>query len=136
MIPADTGLSRRLAIEGRRIADQHAKLGELCVTLITALGHEDLEAARTALATLRDGLLAHFDVEEKVQIPALHGSNPSLGPRLQEIIGHHVRFRSDLEAFTHTLQTGDLGALREPLALFVSALVEHEALEESLFGIG
>jgi hypothetical protein len=135
MVAADSGLSRRLAIEGRRIAEQHAKLGELCVALISALADEDLEASRAALATLREGLLAHFDVEEKVQIPALHGSNPSLEPQLQEIIDHHVRFRGDLDTFARSVQNGDLAGLREPLALFVAALVEHEAQEESLFGI-
>jgi hypothetical protein len=134
MPPADSGLSRRLAIEGRRIAAQHAKLGELCVALIEAVAAERLAAARTALATLREGLLAHFDVEERVQIPALHGSNPSLGPRLEKIIEHHVRFRRDLQAFTGTLQRDDLAGLREPLALFVAALAEHEAQEEELFG--
>lgn len=135
MTSADSGLSRRLAIEGRRIAAQHAKLGELCVTLIDAVSDDHLAATRAALTTLREGLLAHFDVEERVQIPALHGSDPSLEPQLKQIIDHHTRFRSELQMFTHLLQAGDLKALREPLALFVSALVEHEAQEEELFGI-
>lgn len=135
MNPADSGLTRRLAIEGRRIAAQHAKLGELCVALIEAVAHDQLGAAKGALTTLRDGLLAHFTVEETVQIPALHGSNPSLEPQLRQIVEHHVRFRSDLETFTRTLEEGDLSALREPLALFVSALVEHETQEEELFGV-
>lgn len=135
MTPADSGLSRRLAIEGRRIAAQHAKLGELCVALIDAVSNDHLAAAQAALDTLREGLLAHFDVEERVQIPALHGSNPSLEPRLRKIIEQHDRFRNDLKTFTGTLQGGDLTAFREPLGLFVSALAEHEAQEEELFGL-
>jgi hypothetical protein len=135
MVPADSGLNRRLAIEGRRIAEQHAKLGELCGALISALASDHLEGTRTSLDTLREGLMAHFDVEEKVQIPALHGSNPALGPQLEEIIAQHMRFRAELDAFAHILLDGNLDGLREPLALFVSALAEHEAQEESLFGV-
>jgi hemerythrin len=135
MTPSDSGLNRRLAIEGRRIAAQHAKLGELCVALIDAVADDHVACVRAALATLREGLLAHFDVEERVQIPALHGSNPSLEPQLQRIIDQHTRFRSDLQIFTRAMQTGDLKALREPLALFVAALAKHEAQEEELFGV-
>lgn len=135
MTPSDSGLQRRLAIEGRRIAAQHAKLGELCGALIDALASGVLAAAYASLATLHDGLLAHFDVEEKVQIPALHGSDPSLEPRLRRIVQDHAKFRADLDRISRAVHDDDLAGAREPLTLFIADLADHEAREEELFGL-
>jgi iron-sulfur cluster repair protein YtfE (RIC family) len=127
------GLSKRLAIEGRRIATQHQRLGELWQQFIGAIESAELELMRLSFRELRDGMLAHFEVEERVQIPALHGADSGLHPVLARIVDDHTRFRSELDALMRDVEAGAFEALLGPVEKLHDSLAEHEALEENLF---
>jgi hypothetical protein len=133
MCPEDRGLSRRLKIEGRRIASQHRRLGELWQQLLAAFEHDQIDVTRSAFRELREGLLAHFDLEERIQIPALHGSNADLQPQPKRIVEDHMRFRAELEALARQLDAGSVDDLHSPARELHGALNEHEVLEQSLF---
>jgi len=133
MTGEDHGLAKRLAIEGRRIANQHARLAELWQQLLSAVDGGELETTHLAFRELRDGLIAHFDLEERIQIPALHGSNPGLQPALRRIVEEHTRFREALEGLTEHVEAGAFDVLRTAVARLHEGLSEHETFEENLF---
>lgn len=130
---ASVGLSKRLGIEGRRIAAQHQLLGELWQAFLDPFDTGDLESARLAFRSLREGVTAHFDVEERVHIPALHGANPSVTQALQEIVSDHRRFRNELDQIVEALSSSDLERIAAMVEPLIRAFADHEAREEGLF---
>ncbi len=133
MTAEDHGLSKRLVIEGRRIAAQHARLTELWQQFVAAFEGEQLELTRLTFRELRDGLMAHFDLEERLQIPALHGADAGLRPALARIVADHTRFREELNVLERHVEAGAFEALRGPAAKMSEGVAEHEDLEEKLF---
>jgi hypothetical protein len=133
MTAEDHGLSKRLVIEGRRIAAQHARLTELWQQFVAAFEGEQLELTRLTFRELRDGLLAHFDLEERLQIPALHGADAGLRPALARIVADHTRFREELSVLERYVEAGAFEALRGPAAKMSEGVAEHEDFEEKLF---
>jgi benzoyl-CoA reductase/2-hydroxyglutaryl-CoA dehydratase subunit BcrC/BadD/HgdB len=129
----DHGLSKRLVIEGRRIALQHERIGELFEQFASAIAEQRMDQMRLTFRELREGLIAHFDLEERIQIPALHGADAGLQPALARIVADHDRFRDELAALAHDVEAGAFEALRGPAATLSEGITEHEAFEEMLF---
>jgi hypothetical protein len=121
------GLRHRLRRAKLRILTQHRRLHALL---------RDAEAAALqraplcdCVALLRDGLRAHFDLEEEVCFTALHGLEPAARPSLVRLAGDHRAFLDELGQLL-----GDPPDAAPRLLLLGQALREHEQREEELFG--
>ena len=128
------GLSRRLAIEARRISSQHRQLDELYGLLLSALDGEPLAAVQRGFERFRDALEAHFAMEDDVHFPAFHGLRPELESRLTALIEEHKVMRKALDVVQARLQSGDLEAGAKQLDALVVRLARHEEIEEQLIG--
>jgi hemerythrin len=127
-----TGLGRRMQIEGRRISDQHRQLDQLFGLVAAALEGDDAAAARAAFQRFRDALEAHFSMEDDVHFPALHGLRPALEPELTALVEEHRHFRTELEALAAQLTSGALAEAADAVDRFVTGLATHEGREEKL----
>jgi hypothetical protein len=123
--PLDTGLRHRLQRARERMKGQHGQLRLLL---------RDAEAAARAgselgsrLERLRDNLAAHFEVEESIAFPALHGLAPGALAALERLSSDHRAFLRELAE----LLAGESDAAARVLALG-KAIREHEHGEEAL----
>jgi Hemerythrin HHE cation binding domain len=120
-----TGLRHRLQRARLRIEGQHQRLRTLL--------HDAEEAARTGAALneplhrLREGLNAHFELEEAVSFPALHGLEPASSRVLAVLQEDHHGFLDELAR----LLGGEADSAARVLRLG-SALRDHERREEEL----
>jgi hypothetical protein len=130
------GLHTRLGIERLRIASQHRRLGVLFHEVVEALDCGDREGLHDLFHTFADGLRAHFDVEERVQIPALHGAKPDLEEQLQALVRAHYEFRERLGRIADSLAGGHIEHFESELLDLGTLLSHHEDLEEALFARG
>lgn len=129
------GLRMRLAQEARRIAAQHEFLDALEATTRAALAVGDAAACDEALLHFESALVAHFEIEERVQFPALHGLAVELDPELAELVRAHGRFRAALAAMRDAVEDVDPDARAAVLAEFEALAAElrtHETHEETL----
>jgi hypothetical protein len=120
-----TGLRLRLLRASQRIEGQHQLLR-------TLLGDAE-DAARSSvdlharLQRLREGLSAHFELEEGTSFPALHGLDAASGPELARLCDDHDGFLAELTR----LLDGESDAAPRVLRLG-RALRAHERREEGL----
>jgi hypothetical protein len=125
------GLRSRLRRALQRVREQHRSLGEIAVELDRALPSGSRESVDVWLTRMRDGLVAHFELEEKVLFPALHGLDPATLPEIEQLERDHGRFLDGLGALLgrelseRALAPAHLKGLRERLAA-------HELREEHL----
>ena len=124
----EPGLRKRLQIERRRIKAQHAILGELFIDFLAPGGLDAFHFAR-----LRSGLIAHFEMEERVMIPAVHGSSPDRESELLRIVEEHQHFRRDLELIGEAIELGRVEEAVEVTVSLMEQITDHEVREESLF---
>jgi iron-sulfur cluster repair protein YtfE (RIC family) len=127
------GLRLRLAREGRRIAGQHEYLGALQATTRAALERGDPAEISNALRGFEGALGAHFDLEEHLHFPALHGHRPDLESRIEELVREHRVFRETLAGLRRQAESPDRPQLLSDFQSLTAALQRHEALEEDLF---
>jgi hemerythrin len=132
--PSDQpGLRLRLAHEARRIASQHDYLDALVSTTRSTLEHGERDEVRRALHGFRGAVEAHFDLEEQVHFPALHGADPGRDAQLAELERDHAALRlelADLEAQARADR--ERAALVGGFDALVDRLASHEAREERL----
>jgi hypothetical protein len=125
------GLRSRLRRALQRVGEQHRSLREIGVELDRALASGSREPVDAWLTRMRDGLAAHFELEEKVLFPALHGLDPAMLPEIEQLERDHGRFLDALgpllgrELSESPLSPAHLKGLRERLAA-------HELREEHL----
>jgi hypothetical protein len=125
------GLRSRLRRALQRVAEQHRSLREIAVELDRALPSGSRESVDVWLTRMRDGLAAHFELEEKVLFPALHGLDPATMPEIEQLERDHGRFLDGWGALLgrelskSALAPAHLKGLRERLAA-------HELREEHL----
>ncbi len=127
------GLAKRLGIERRRIAAQHERLGELWRSFLEPFESGVSDVARSAFENLFEGVTAHFEVEERVHIPALHGANPAVSESLQEIVAEHRRFLDELERIAEALASSEVERAGAMVEALIRQFADHEAREEKLF---
>lgn len=122
-----SGLRRRLRRTLQRVGEQHRSLREIAVELDRALASGSRESVDAWLTRMRDGLAAHFELEEKVVFPALHGLDPTTLSELEQLERDHGRFLALLvrELSEKALAPAHLKGLRERLGA-------HEQREEHL----
>jgi iron-sulfur cluster repair protein YtfE (RIC family) len=125
------GLLRRLRRALKRVEEQHRALREVAIELDRAVASGSRESVDAWLTRMRDGLVAHFQLEEEVVFPALHGLDPEALAEIQQLERDHGRFLAKLAALigrtpdSSALAPRDLKGMRERLAA-------HEMREEHL----
>jgi hypothetical protein len=126
-----TGLRHRLERSLHRMEEQHLLLREIGDQLDGAVAKGVQDEVETWLSRFADALRAHFDLEETVVFPALHGMLEPARDDLARLESEHGVF---LERLGELLGSGGsagatlidaLGSLREGLR-------DHERLEEKL----
>ncbi len=127
----DAGLRLRLRRVGREIAGQHKRLRELARTIQEALAAEDLDVVRDTAALYRDALAGHFELEERVVLPAIHGLAPHREPEIEGLLEDHARFFEEASELAEQ-DVGD-AAWRTRFSELRRQLAVHEGEEEVLF---
>ena len=121
-----TGLHRRLERANQQIKNQHERLRGLLRDAEAAA--RDGHFLREPLHRLREGLDAHFDIEESISFPALHGLEPDCAAEIALLCADHRAF---LEELARLLDADEPDAPARVLRLG-SALGNHERREEDL----
>lgn len=140
MVEMRAGLRSRLRRVVQRVEDQHRALREIAVELDRALASGSRELAHAWLTRMRDALRAHFELEEEVVFPALHGLDPDTLSEIEQLERDHGRFLERLRALlagepgATPLTPADVKGLRERLA--AHELREEHLLEQALAGEG
>jgi hypothetical protein len=125
------GLRSRLRRALQRVEEQHRSLREIAVELDRTLPSGSRESVDLWLTRMRDGLAAHFELEERVIFPALHGLDPATMREIEQLERDHGRFLDGWGALLGrelsegALAPANLKDLRERLAA-------HEVREEQL----
>lgn len=125
------GLKLRLRRISRQIDSQHRHLREFRLELTrVASGHPDdaLEAARRYQRSLD----AHFELEEGLFFPALHGYAPEHEPTLRELEREHVELTREIQQLCAAISDQAPGVV-EALERFLARLQAHERGESELW---
>lgn len=127
----DAGLRMRLRRAAREITGQHRRLRELSKAVHAAIEAGDAEALRRAAQAYRVALGAHFDLEERIVLPALHGLVPHRADEIDALMQEHSEFFGRLVA----LAERDVSDVEWRAAFYElgRALAIHECKEEGLF---
>lgn len=127
-----TGLRHRLRRASSQIEEQHRALRVIASELDGALLARSPAQIRDWLDRFSDSLRAHFDLEESVLFPAVHGLAEAAEPDLDRLTEEHGVF---LETLAQVLESVAAGASGDPTST-VTALRErlrdHEQREEAL----
>lgn len=122
----ETGLRHRLRRALRRVESQHRTLRPLLAEAEESLRAGTPAAEIPQLAQLHDALKAHFELEDEVLFPAIHGLSPSTGAAIEALSREHETFLSELRRMLEAPADGD----REVFAKLRAALGLHERREE------
>lgn len=126
------GLGRRLRYESQRISSQHEKLNQLYADVRRELDRRARHNAFVCFGRLQDALEAHFEVEDRVYFPAVHGFRPEHSPLLDRLLADHVEFRRELNAINRLLDAHELDESQRLLDALVIRLIAHEEKEDAL----
>jgi hypothetical protein len=125
----ETGLRHRLRRALRRMEGQHLHLRPLLAEIDDAVRAGALAEIGERLTRLRDALSAHFELEESVLFPALHGLSPGSARDLTQLAEEHRAFLSEL---LHLAGGDGRARSAEAISRLRSALAAHEKREERL----
>lgn len=128
----ETGLQHRLRRAVRQMAAQHRHLEPIRELLTRALQRNAQEEAQTAFDRYREAIEAHFDLEERLFFPALHGLHPDRAEDLDALSREHERFLHEMGEIYESLCECKLSECAEAVDGFLSALTGHERREERL----
>ncbi|HEY8122306.1 MAG TPA: hemerythrin domain-containing protein [Myxococcota bacterium] len=126
------GLDLRLRREALRVASQHHQLDQFHEVFESALARGDVHSAQQSFARFADALEAHFQLEEQVYFPALHGRDVAAASELGELVREHDAVRGAVEEIHTTLKKRDLVGCDALLSAWLPRLVLHERREEAL----
>ena len=126
------GVEKRLRFESTRISSQHEKLNQLYAELHREIVRGARHNAFVRFGRFRDALEAHFEVEDRVYFPAVHGFHPAEAALLDELAREHEGFRRELIRIDRLLEAHEPEESSELLAGLVSRLVVHEQKEDAL----
>jgi hypothetical protein len=125
------GLDLRLRREALRVASQHHQLDQFHEVFENELARGDLRAAQQSFARFADALEAHFQLEEQVYFPALHGRDVPAAD-LAELVRDHDALRDALPEIHAALVARDRAACEAAIGAWLPRLVQHERREEAL----
>ena len=128
----EPGLHYRLRRALRQIGEQHRLLREVRGRLDAALAADDRREASDAFVRFRHALGAHFELEESVFFPALHGLHPEHAGELAALGREHGALLDALARLAPRLEAGPLAPFGRGLASVEEELVGHERREEHI----
>ncbi len=134
MTSLDTGLRFRMQRAQNQMRAQHRHILPFFEEIEAALLRRNSEPIRGSLDRLAEALEAHFNLEDDVLFPALHGLRPESESEIGALSHDHAALLSDLEGLFESLERDGLEAFEQGLREFRSALRSHEAREEQLVG--
>ncbi len=128
----EAGLAWRLRFEAERISSQHAKLDWLYEDLRREFARDGRDSAMVSFARMRDHLEAHFEVEDRVYFPAVHGFRPDHASLLHRLSSQHAFFRSALSEIGERFASTALRDVEASVSELVDSLLAHERDEQAL----
>jgi hypothetical protein len=128
----DSGLRYRIRRALRQIEEQHRQLHELRDRLAAAVAARDRADLRDGFVRYRHALGAHFELEDEVFFPALHGLDPGEGADLEELSREHGGLLGGLGRLATLLEDPGFEPFAAALAAFGRELARHERREECL----
>jgi len=128
----ETGLRHRLRRALRQTAHQHERLHALHRRLDDALERGAIDVVRAAAERLHAALAAHFDLEDAVIFPAVHGLDHRRAQDLNALAREHREYLVELERLRAQLDAAALTAFGDGYRAFRAAIGEHEQREEAL----
>jgi len=132
MVLAQIGLRYRMRRALRQIGEQHRQLREIHARLAAAIAAGERQEARDAFVRYRHALGAHFELEDDVFFPALHGLHPEEREDLEALGGDHAGLLAALQRLASLLEASALDRFGEALDAFRGDLTRHEKREEDL----
>lgn len=126
------GLGKRLRYEADRISSQHRKLDQLYEALRRDLERRARHTACISFGRFRDALEAHFEIEDRVYFPAVHGLCPEHRGLLDRLSSDHVVFCEELVSIQRLLESDELDESEQRLVELISGLRGHERREDGL----
>src|SRR5262245_39013258 len=128
MESASSGLRFRLRRALRQTEAQHRQLRELGAGLRRAIDSEDRDATREGFRRYREGVGAHFALEDAVLFPALHGLHPGRAADLERLGREHHGFLEALARLAALLEI-ELTAFAASFESLGMELAAHERRE-------
>jgi hypothetical protein len=134
-MPSDQiGLRHRVRRLVEQIARQHRQLGELRGRIDAAFARGAWQEAGRSLDQFRAVLVAHFDLEQDVFFPALHGLEPSRKRDLESLEQEHAELLAQLEGVVAGVEPELQPDCAERFRSCLERLRGHEKIEEELVG--
>jgi hemerythrin-like domain-containing protein len=127
-----TGLAHRLRRTEKQIVEQHRHIREIGRELDQAAEKGRSADVRTWLHRLEEALSAHFELEEDVVFPALHGLAPSQGDALEGLVREHGELLVTLRHVREATSEAEQGDVSDELPALRDRLGDHERREEAL----
>ena len=129
---APAGLRYRMRRALRQIGEQHRQLHEIHDRLGGAVASGARSEAREAFVRYRHAIGAHFELEDGVFFPALHGLHPEEQGDLEALSRDHVNLLGALQRLLPLLEETSLARFGAGLDAFRSDFGQHERREEAL----
>jgi hypothetical protein len=128
------GLRHRVKRLAQQTAEQHRQLDALRREVSAALERGARADGRHALDRFTAALVAHFELEQSVFFPALHGLAPSRAHELEALEREHAGFLSALARTLAAIETAPADASGRAFLECLDGLRGHEQREERLVG--
>jgi iron-sulfur cluster repair protein YtfE (RIC family) len=128
----DTGLRYRVQRVQHQMRAQHRHLHPFFDEIQSALARRDGAPVEDGLERLAEALEAHFDLEDEVLFPALHGLHPERGEEIAALSEDHGELLGALARLFDALRDAALARFAEDFDAFREDLARHEAREEQL----
>jgi hypothetical protein len=128
----DSGLRYRIRRALRQIGDQHRALREIREALHGALAAGDRPELRESFVRYRHAIGAHFELEDGVFFPALHGLHPDARERLEALGAEHLGLLDRLQRLAPLVDAAALDGFAAGFAAFGDEMMDHEGREEAL----
>jgi iron-sulfur cluster repair protein YtfE (RIC family) len=135
MPASQIGLRHRVRRLAQQTAEQHRQLDALRREVTAALERDARADGRHALERFAAALAAHFELEQAVFFPALHGLSPSRTQELEALEREHGGFLAELQRVRDEIATAPADASAGAFARFLTGLGGHEQREERLVGV-
>ena len=129
---AEAGLRYRMRRALRQIGDQHRQLHEISDGLGAAVASGERGEARDAFVRYRHAIGAHFELEDEVFFPALHGLHPEEQESLDALGRDHGVLIAALQTLAPLLEESALERFGAAFDAFRGDLGRHEKREEGL----
>jgi hypothetical protein len=134
-MPSDQiGLRHRISRLSEQVGRQHRHLEELRAEVAEALRCAAPAEACRWLEQFNAALVAHFELEQNIFFPALHGLDPSRKRELEALEREHVDLLADLASVLTGIGSEGWGDAALRFQSCLDRLRGHERIEERLVG--